>query len=275
MKEKKYYKIGEISKLFNIGLDSIRYYEEIGVLAPYRNPENNYRLYCTDDIRKILTIRELLNLGFSMDEIKCYETSRTLSNTQQLLQDELTIINSKLIDLLQQKKNLQSRLITIENAIHNCNRTTVSLLQLDARPCIMISDSNIPDAYVDFSLLEYMKLNPQHVDTIGSCGCYTLNIEKSNPDSLYFHTENVFFFSENSFYESNYTLAAGMYLSIFYKGNHSQTKLLMPKLFDYATSHNLVPNGSPIEFCYIDSYETFLESEFITELQLPVISKSI
>lgn len=41
---KKYYKIGEISKLFHIGMDSIRYYEEIGILKPHRDPENNYRL---------------------------------------------------------------------------------------------------------------------------------------------------------------------------------------------------------------------------------------
>ena len=35
----KYFKIGEISKLYGIGVDSIRYYEEIGLIKPERwNP---------------------------------------------------------------------------------------------------------------------------------------------------------------------------------------------------------------------------------------------
>lgn len=33
---KNYYKINEISKLYNIGVDSIRYYEELGILHPKR-----------------------------------------------------------------------------------------------------------------------------------------------------------------------------------------------------------------------------------------------
>lgn len=34
MKKKREYRIGEISKLYNIGPDSIRYYEEKGLIFP-------------------------------------------------------------------------------------------------------------------------------------------------------------------------------------------------------------------------------------------------
>ena len=34
---KTYYKINEISKLYNIGQDSLRYYEELGILHPMRD----------------------------------------------------------------------------------------------------------------------------------------------------------------------------------------------------------------------------------------------
>lgn len=33
---KQFYKINEISKLYNIGPDSLRYYEKLGLLAPKR-----------------------------------------------------------------------------------------------------------------------------------------------------------------------------------------------------------------------------------------------
>lgn len=38
----KYFKIKEISTLFNIGIDSLRYYEKIGLIKPKRG-KNNYR----------------------------------------------------------------------------------------------------------------------------------------------------------------------------------------------------------------------------------------
>ena len=38
------FKIGELSKLYHIGVDSIRYYEKVGILNPIRDEENNYRM---------------------------------------------------------------------------------------------------------------------------------------------------------------------------------------------------------------------------------------
>ena len=52
------FKIGELSKLYNIGVDSIRYYEKVGILNPIRNEQNNYRMYTTEDLRKLTMIRE-------------------------------------------------------------------------------------------------------------------------------------------------------------------------------------------------------------------------
>lgn len=45
---KKYYKIGEISKLYSISPDSLRYYEDLGILKPKRDV-NGYRMYSIND----------------------------------------------------------------------------------------------------------------------------------------------------------------------------------------------------------------------------------
>lgn len=70
MKRKKTFNIGEVSRLFNISVDSIRYYEKIGILEPTRNEGNNYRVYTLSDIRQLTMIRELLGLNFSTERIK-------------------------------------------------------------------------------------------------------------------------------------------------------------------------------------------------------------
>ena len=65
---KEYYTISEISRLYGIGVDSLRYYERIGALSPRRG-ENNYRLYSLKDIYRLNIIRDLLTLGFSVKQI--------------------------------------------------------------------------------------------------------------------------------------------------------------------------------------------------------------
>ena len=66
---KDYYKINEISKLYGIGVDSLRYYERLGILKPRRDT-NGYRLYDLKDMYKLTVIRDLRKLDFSMSQIK-------------------------------------------------------------------------------------------------------------------------------------------------------------------------------------------------------------
>ena len=78
---KQYFKIGEISKLYQIGVDSLRYYEELGLLTPKRG-KNGYRLYRLDDIWRLNVIRDLRGLGFSMERIREYLTNRSIDTTE-------------------------------------------------------------------------------------------------------------------------------------------------------------------------------------------------
>ena len=61
MKEKNIFYIGELSELFNISVDSIRYYEKMGLITPLRNPANGYREYTLNDVQTLTLIRERSN----------------------------------------------------------------------------------------------------------------------------------------------------------------------------------------------------------------------
>lgn len=67
--EKVVFHIGELSNLFNISVDSIRYYEKMGLITPVRNPDNGYREYTMDDFETIVIIRELLGLAFTWNRL--------------------------------------------------------------------------------------------------------------------------------------------------------------------------------------------------------------
>ncbi|MGN0390778.1 MAG: MerR family transcriptional regulator [Wujia sp.] len=271
MKEKNTFLIGELSKLFGVGVDSIRYYEEVGILQPKRDPNNNYRLYTVEDVRKIVLIRELLNLNFSTEQIKEFTMNRSVDKTIQLLEKELQIVNEQILSLYETKTNLQNRLDTMRNLLNNYEEEVIQVLDLEERACIMVTDDNLPDIYVDYYVIKYMHRHRNHIETIGACDCYTLDLPGSNPESLYYRTKNVFFYAPYlPEHECNYKLPAGKYLSITYRGPLRKTKELLPKLLEYAEQEHYTILREPIEFCHIDDYETNNEEEYLIEIQLPV-----
>ena len=88
---KKYYKINEIAKLYNIKTDSLRYYEEVGLICPMRS-KSNYRLYTLNDIYILNIIRDCLKLGYDTHQIKEYLDNRSVNNTIVFLKEEEKLI---------------------------------------------------------------------------------------------------------------------------------------------------------------------------------------
>ena len=146
----------------------------------------------------------------------------------------------------------------------------IRVKEFDERHCVMISESNLDDDDVDYYLVKYMQSHKNKVDTIGACDCYVLDTSKVSDDGNSFETKGVFFYSDTLLYNSNYSLPAGKYLSIFYKGPSPRTKLAVDKLITFAKEHHMKIVGDPIEFCHIDDYETSIDDECLTEIQLPI-----
>lgn len=77
------YKIGEFSKITNLTVKALRYYDEEGVLKPSCRAENSYRYYDENDFKKAQLVQFLRDLDFSIAEIKDvfanYDTEEDLS----------------------------------------------------------------------------------------------------------------------------------------------------------------------------------------------------
>ena len=105
---KQYFKIGEISKLYKIGVDSIRYYEEIGLIQPERS-ESGYRHYSIHDIWRLNVIRDLRSIGFTMEQIREYLENHTTSSSLKLLEEEQEVIQQQMQYLQKLQKNVAQR----------------------------------------------------------------------------------------------------------------------------------------------------------------------
>jgi DNA-binding transcriptional MerR regulator len=65
------YRIGEIAEQLGVSTRTLRYYEELGLLAPSSYSTGGSRRYVEADLQRILRIRELQAImGFNLEEIR-------------------------------------------------------------------------------------------------------------------------------------------------------------------------------------------------------------
>ncbi len=62
--------IGKLSQTTGCHIETIRYYEKIGLLPKPRRSGGGHRLYGLDHIKRVGFIRRSRELGFSMDDIR-------------------------------------------------------------------------------------------------------------------------------------------------------------------------------------------------------------
>ena len=61
--------IGEVAARTELSLRTLRHYDDIGLLRPTGRSEGGFRVYTEDDVEKILLIRRMKPLGFTLEEM--------------------------------------------------------------------------------------------------------------------------------------------------------------------------------------------------------------
>ena len=61
--------IGELAERSEMSLRSLRHYDEIGLLSASGRTEGGFRLYTETDYERLILIRRMKPLGFSLDEM--------------------------------------------------------------------------------------------------------------------------------------------------------------------------------------------------------------
>lgn len=74
------YRIGEFSKINQVTVKTLRYYEKEGLLLPeFIDKDTNYRYYSSSQLKTIHSILSLKQAGFSIKEIKSILQGKNIS----------------------------------------------------------------------------------------------------------------------------------------------------------------------------------------------------
>ena len=109
-------RIGELAARVGASPDTIRYYEQLGLIAAPERSEAGYRLYSDAELRRLQFIRKAKLLGLSLEEIKGLlgiaeqgECRPLRSQVAELLRQKIDDCQAKLAELTELKASLEQR----------------------------------------------------------------------------------------------------------------------------------------------------------------------
>lgn len=279
MDKQKRYTIGELSDICGISTQTLRFYDQKGLLAPSgRDTENNYRLYSNDKALEALVIRGMRQLGMELTELRRIKKNRDLQEVRQKLEDkiqrlqhDIEIIQSQLDFTKNSFKILESSL----NEIENYQNQKIIFSRLKSKTIVSIRYQSSVNANKIF-WRRYAELI-QLVEK--------LNLTIQGPFSAIFHDhyENQFFndvgdlevlfpVKNTNVNSENIKSMSSSYLMIstIHYGNYIDLLDVYNTLADFAEKEGYTVCGPSFEEYLIDFSLGLKEEHWVTKVSLPV-----
>lgn len=262
-------KIGEFSKLCQLTVKALRFYEKEGLLIPASVDKwTGYRLFKTEQLELAAKIKSYRQLDLSIAEIKAILKG----------EDAHKILKKKALELKNQQKEIDIRLSIINNLLeYKIMKYQVTIKEI---PEMIVYYSEIKLAkHSDLMTVipkigeEVKMLNPNlKCSELSYEFCEYLNGEYTETDILIRHNEAVTDFGKENENIKFKTLPATKVLSLFHKGSYDSIGEAYAFVMKYIED-NAVKISGLFRECYIDGvWNKDSEEDWLTEIQIPIES---
>jgi MerR family mercuric resistance operon transcriptional regulator len=96
-------KRGEVAEATGCNIETVRFYENIGLLKPPKRTESGHRLYDDDDVGRLAFILRARELGFTIEELRglldLVDGGYTCGQVKDLTVRHIDVIRRKIADL--------------------------------------------------------------------------------------------------------------------------------------------------------------------------------
>lgn len=94
-------RIGQLARSVGVNVETVRYYQRIGLIELPRKPYGGVRSYDNEFVRRLLFIRRAQKLGFSLEDVRALLdlSSDDCQQVQKLALEKLNVVKAKLRQL--------------------------------------------------------------------------------------------------------------------------------------------------------------------------------
>jgi DNA-binding transcriptional MerR regulator len=111
--------IGKAAKVAGVSVDTIRFYQRIGLIKSAGRSASGYRLFDAADIHDLTFVRHAQELGFSLTEVK---ELLALRQKHHVCSEVHSMLKRKLGDVREKIASLSRLEAELARAFRNCNR---------------------------------------------------------------------------------------------------------------------------------------------------------
>jgi DNA-binding transcriptional MerR regulator/effector-binding domain-containing protein len=279
MNNDQYYSIGQVAKICNLSVQTLRYYDKIGLVIPHNtDPLSGYRYYSNSDLLYVKIVQDMKMLQLSLDEIGAILKTNSLDSLLIKLESKQKQTLEEIERLKQTFKSIEQRTARIVMLQELGN----GLKELD----VLVELKHFPDRHVVFDRgryacgMEYSIV--KFTELFGKVDASVLTL---NPILTIYH-ENIMTFDrvesdleyciilDHGIPGTEYTriIPEGDYITALYCGipNDVSCKRIYSKLLQWIEKNGYVECGASIEQYIVDMAQMMKPEEFIVELQIPV-----
>lgn len=269
--------ITDMAKLRNISTETLRHYDRIDLLKPvYVDPDTGYRYYSITQYEKIGTIRELKNLGMSLNEIKEYFNNRNVESTRILLSEQKKKIEGQIDHLIRLRQEINRKIDFLDVIRTTDLDDKIRMKHMEARKYVYFDrtvHNDIELSYDAVGLEEVLNKSPQSMP-IFATNRYGGLISKEDilGNTVPLSAKMIILYDgEEDVDEGNIIEAPeGDYLCMFYVGNFWNRESSIARLLDYMKENQLRLAGDILQMQWVDFAITDNLDDISYEFQVPV-----
>jgi DNA-binding transcriptional MerR regulator len=103
--------IGEVAARTELSLRSLRHWDEVGLVKPSGRTDGGFRLYTEADVEKILLIRRMKPLGFTLETMSAAMRDIEILQHSTTTHDQRTAAHQRLADILDDAADRREKLV--------------------------------------------------------------------------------------------------------------------------------------------------------------------
>ena len=139
MANKEYLNVNELATLFGLNVQTLHYYDKIGILKPsYRDPKNGYRKYRFDQTYKLASIRYMRKLGYSIEAVRDFQDTKSPDEALKRLKERSAAIHAQWEEMMRIDHAILRKIQFIEDSKAGIDYENIQVVKYPERKYIPI-----------------------------------------------------------------------------------------------------------------------------------------
>ena len=265
-------RIGEVARLFNLSVGTLRHYEQMGLLEPaYVDAASGYRYYGARQLSTLNTISHLRVLDLPLAQIREFVTTRDVDLMQRQLAQQQELIERKRRELERVSRKIDNRLALLRGALDAELDTIYEVNAPELRCAVLCERVNPTDAYaLEWQIRQLQKGQHETFVFLGNLGV-GIAPERIATGDFDGYDEVFLLLDDTDDYLGDVEVrSAARCLTVSFRGTHGQAAPRYERLLDYMREHNLSPAGPSREIALIDDIISDDPATYVTQITVPV-----